>query len=144
MSLESWKKEYYPVDADEVDAKDACAHSTQKWTGMLKKNLRRHALYAIDGKVSHKGGGDVFSVSGATCALCCVHEAEDETCDGCPLFMVRGRIPCDAFRDDERDGDDTIFGTFIESGDARPMLVWLRRAQRWEQDQAIKKLGDES
>ena len=44
MSIESWKAEFYPVEAAEVSAEDALAHSLKKWQGLQEESLLKHSL----------------------------------------------------------------------------------------------------
>ncbi len=45
MSLESWKKEFYPTRAADVKTLDeALTHTERKWEGLRPENLERHGL----------------------------------------------------------------------------------------------------
>jgi hypothetical protein len=76
MSLETWKAEFYAVNAGKVDAKDAVSHSLQKWTGLRPENLKKHDVLVDGGSVSDSD--DVLLVDAATCALC---------------YLYRSRVP---------------------------------------------------
>lgn len=44
MSLQSWKAEFYPVEAKDVPEEEAIQHSLTKWRGLTKENLEKHGL----------------------------------------------------------------------------------------------------
>ena len=92
MSIESWKKEFYPISADEVKEKDAVEASLKKWRGLLPKNLEKHNVrlerrsnltMLID-----KATGEVYiNIIGVeTCALCTYYYNKD--CTNWPELMV--------------------------------------------------------
>ena len=109
MSLETWKSEFYPIDADKVEAEDAISHSLNKWIGLQPENLAKHDVRAslYDGITD---GSDRMYVGGDACALCFHHYDQDwcddddedaDPCGECPLKMARGGVPCDKVREDE-------------------------------------------
>lgn len=49
MSMRSWKKEYYPVEAAKVPKELAVVASLRKWIGLRLDNLQRHGLVKGDG-----------------------------------------------------------------------------------------------
>lgn len=133
MSFQSWCKEFYPVPAERVSKRQALAHSIRKWTGLLRSNLRKHGI-------GPTGWWSAFDTIGAddgellvnsdSCALCIHHHLNNNPpCRRCPLALVRDGVPCDTRRDDE---DDPPYSRFLDTGDARPMLRWLRAAARAE------------
>ncbi len=78
MSMETWKQEFYPVEAnsDEAQARPV-THSLRKWIGLRQENLNRHGLYldGIDVYEKEKDRDNLDEepdlVVGATsCALC--------------------------------------------------------------------------
>ena len=85
MSLESWRKEYYPVDADKLTSRDdkvLIEASLLKWIGLQKGNLAEHGLKKnIDcGRLfvgTHRLSGS------RNCSLCTKHW--DDGCYNCPL-----------------------------------------------------------
>lgn len=155
MSLYSWKKEFYPVEATVVPIKDALAHSLKKWEGLLPDNLAKHGLMRDDNGyvICELDETSIrLDISSATCALCQHYLREDDEsdfgdneCVTCPLAIARGGIRCDEAAkfssvdpDDPRlkPGDFEILSTeefspyreFTSYGDAKPMIFWLKRA----------------
>lgn len=106
MSLESWEKEFYPVEAAACEREAALKHSILKWTGLLQENLTKHKLQVIGLRLYEEGNfhpvdSPRFSVTGDTCALCYWYAErpnEDnqtyEECSECPLFTFRGGVSC--------------------------------------------------
>jgi len=84
MSLESWKKEFMPIDAKEAAAEGlgpAIAHSLHSWKGMLWVNAERHELKVERLWLIGQDGSMIKSVG--ECALCQMFF--DGGCHGCPL-----------------------------------------------------------
>ena len=139
MSIKTWIKEFYSKPAKEVSKKNALAHSILKWEGLLKKNLKKHGLSKsrADGFIENSDknyelpGINYFGIDAESCALCEVHwkDANYGSCGDCPLFKVRGDVSCARPRSDE---DDSPYDEFIEHDDARPMLKWLKRAEKFQ------------
>ena len=84
MSLESWRKEYYPVDAYKLTSRDDAVlieASLLKWIGLQKENLAEHGL-----KKQHQFGPFYIEnklMSGINdCSLCTKYLYH---CDECPL-----------------------------------------------------------
>lgn len=146
MSLETWKKEFYPIDAKLVPVADAVAHSLKKWEGLLLENLARHEVFIWLRPGFHQlkdGSGAFMRIDSDTCALCANYFLEPESdgdcyddddgfCKSCPLSIERGGVPCDA----EGEGEcgpglcGSPWGQFANSNDGpnpRPMIHWLQR-----------------
>lgn len=132
MSMASWRKKYYHVEANETAPSDALVHSIRKWQGLDRLSLSVHGLRRDMETIC--GWYYALEISSATCALCVHHLGEpvikeDGTvhtpCGDCPLYAVRGGVACDRTRDDE---DVSPYDAFTEFGDAAPMLRWLMRA----------------
>jgi len=134
MSIETWKQEFYAVEAGVLNsAADVVAlrHSVKKWEGLRPGNLERHGL-----KVSSKHGrsriqgvkGANFYIDSASCALCSKYlffSRDDDGCGNCPLSKIRGNVVCDV----DVDGDDiSPFKAWRRGADPEPMLHWLRKA----------------
>lgn len=123
MSLESWKAEFYPVEAKDATGSDAEAleHSIVKWTGLLKKNLKKHDGKKAEGFLKRVSfdGIPAFVVDGSSCALCAKHFAAKAGCRECPIFMATG-ADC-----------EKAFLAFSFSDNARPMLTLLKRTKKW-------------
>lgn len=127
MSIKTWKDEFYPVHAREVNGEEAAIlHSLRKWEGLRAENLAKHGLVRGRGW-SLKDGDDehAFSVSAVSCSLCAAF-LDDEPPEGgsecwkCPLFRVQGAPCCE--------GDDNPFDHFFIAGDAEPMIALIRSA----------------
>jgi hypothetical protein len=121
MSQETWRAEFYPIEASRVPSEDAVAHSLQKWRGLTKANLRKHRL-----------SESPILVDGSTCAMCqCFYNpllsVSGSGCSECPGKAANGRA-C-----------DTAYDTWSYSDDTRPMLRWLKRAAAHEALQANNK-----
>lgn len=123
MSIASWKKEFYTTPAEEVSESRALAHSIKKWTGLLKKNMKRHgvSVYKPDKAIEDESGA-LFYVSDETCALCVHHY--DRDCKSCPLYAVNNNRPCDFPK------QGSAYDKFISDSDARPMLRLLKAAAK--------------
>lgn len=97
MSLDTWKREFYPSPASDFragwratppTAVEAAEHSLKKWEGMLSHNLARHG-------VSHPFLGELVEIDNpykriaiageVGCALCHYYNL---SCGRCPLRAV--------------------------------------------------------
>lgn len=86
MSLESWKKEFYPVDACEIEGLvDAAKHSLKKWEGLLSENRKKHGVILNKDSDLEEGGGGIILLDGTSCALCQVAGE----CVACPLNSIQ-------------------------------------------------------
>lgn len=125
MSIETWKKEFYPETAEEVAAKGnvkaALEHSLKKWEGLRVENLNKHDLSKGTQSRMIKfwphphGGGDLqmFPVEGSNCALCQMYMYGEQgyaNCDACPL-----------------EDCDPEYATFFEVDDPEPMIALLKQ-----------------
>lgn len=73
MSLQSWKDEFYHVEADSkliVDDLSATTHSLQKWRGLRYENLRKHGLFSGFDFIYDPDTSECLYIDGGTCALC--------------------------------------------------------------------------
>ncbi len=123
MSLTSWKEEFYLVDAFEVPAEQALAHSHRKWIGLRPENLAKHGGGI---SASHISFGDgVFYFNSRTCALCryyLVYEVDSsDRCRPCPLYKANGGRPCDL-------GYKAPYGSLIHGDDPKPMIDLIEKA----------------
>ena len=120
MSLATWKKEFYPTSASRCSKKNALVHTIRKWTGLLKKNLRKHKC-KIYGICLCSSNDEVGLIIGNTSCALCEHyiENNNDICYKCPL---------------QRCAVEEIdpFTIWEDIGDARPMLAALRKAQKAE------------
>lgn len=119
MSIETWKKEFYPVRAtSRMSKKAAIEHSIKKWEGLLPENLKKHEV-VID------VCGDVhddeinFEICDESCALC--QKYVHERCIKCPLYEKLG-FGCG--KGAIEDGDGWVY--YMEEGDPELMLKNLR------------------
>mgnify|MGYP000644213654 CR=1 FL=1 len=136
MSIETWKKEFYSVEAGILNsAADVVLleHSIKKWEGLQTENLERHELRATPRRYDRiedvEGAG--FYINSASCSLCVRYlfpkGANDRRCGNCPLSKVRGDAACD--EDADVDGDDPApFNVWGLAANPEPMLHWLRKA----------------
>lgn len=112
MSYETWRNEFYPIDAISCPKEEALDHSIQKWKGLRKENLERHGVYRVGKNVYESEGIVQLRISNVSCALCVNHQG----CDGCPLFNHLNRA-CD------NSGPYDI--GFVIDNDIEPMIVAL-------------------
>lgn len=130
MSLDSWKKEFYPTPAQDNcgDPLTAAKHSLKKWEGLTYDNLSAHDV----GKDGYYivGDDDSLVIEEATCALCLWQDSLDAEinfkswCSGCPLVELAGAM-C-----------GITYLRFIDHGNAKPMIAALRKC--------VKKLEKEA
>jgi len=126
MTLETWKKEFYPVPADDpsIDTSmKATLHSLQKWIGLRKENLNKHSVYMFAGYVDDfldfKSSIDPgLCINADSCALCKIFR---NSCFECPLYQVRTR-PCDKCLEEET---YSPFSDYIINYNPEPMISWL-------------------
>ena len=131
MSMKTWIAEFYPIPVFEVPIADAAAHSLEKWEGLTKESLAKHKVTLEDIDKTIYLGGD-------SCALCYHHfdgEGEDERCETCPLYLVRGSVKCDDELPDEK---YSPFEMGRDHGDPSLMIEWLRKAVKHSTDEAKK------
>jgi hypothetical protein len=127
MSIETWKKEFYPVTADKCpkNKKAALRHAFKKWRGLLKKNLRRHGLIRQGSWIGSKHdlaitkyiSSGILVIDGDTCALCKMYE--DDDCN-------KGKEYCPLVNNSDwwwgGSGCERAWEQFVEWGRATPML----------------------
>lgn len=126
MSLESWKQEFYPVEARDVLKASAIDHSLQKWKGLRSEKLAQHGI-------SPASMEDAEFVCGASCALC-THYLEPARphlprCTECPLYQIRGGFPCDVETPSEIESPYSAWGNGY---DPEPMIALLEQAAELE------------
>lgn len=121
MSVDSWKKEYYPIPADKVmiNEKALVKHSLRKWLGIRPKNLKKHKVYARKAGI---GGleGPPFLFDASTCSLCEKHLGVFD-CEYCPLLKQQG-MPCGAI--------GTPYHHWLITGNPYPMITELLKLYR--------------
>lgn len=119
MSIETWKKEFYPVSAtSRMSKKAAIEHSIKKWEGLLPENLKKHGVVLDRCGDIHD---DVinFEISDQSCALC--QKYMHECCAKCPLHEKLG-FECGKGKIETGDG----WISYMEEGDPELMLKNLR------------------
>lgn len=105
-NVNAWREEFYPITAkefrktreglsDDQIALDALKHSTNKWIGLLPKNLSKHKLATGAGSrtifdMSKKDPEFVMVIDSSSCALCEVYTEYDYGCGNCPLAKFLG------------------------------------------------------
>lgn len=119
MSLESWKQEFYPVEAKSCPKELAVEHSLRKWRGLTEENLKRHGLDR-DGSRLLDEDDEFLGIDSDSCALCW-HHSTTTTCPSCPLAARRG-IRCDISL---RDESGSPYHAFTKAGDPMPMIRLL-------------------
>ena len=120
MSIESWKAEFYPVDADDPSVNNTLAairHSLLKWTGLRKDNIERHGGYPIE-----------LVRSGETCALCVRYVYAVGDCRDCPISKARGNRCCSTCGPNESDSPWRMWTLYR---DPEPMIAALEAAEKW-------------
>jgi hypothetical protein len=137
MSYKTWAAEYYPKPAREAIGTplEAAKHSLQKWIGLRKENMEKHGvLRRITASGSNIVIGDLLwrgndlVISWESCALCRYAGSYYITasCSGCPLYEVRGQIPCC-----EASGSAiNAFFAYTRRGDPEPMIEDLQATVR--------------
>lgn len=134
MSLETWKKKYYPIPADKVTKAGAIQHSLTKWIGLRKTNLREHGLLiGVRGLSAPEMPLLWLEINSTTCALCCLYygklpKRENGPCFNCPLYKVRGGYACDCFTPSKDGNGEAPWVAFSLDDDPEPMIKCLRNA----------------
>jgi len=141
MSIQSWKEEFYPVEAKDVPKEQAIQHSIRKFEGLREENLEKHGVLDDHFVICNFGIGD-FTLGCSSCALCLLYLAKsqyvEEKCQVCPLFQVRGGVSCDQERQDE---DLSPWHNRFKNPEH--MIMWLSLAQ-WYEDGHIKAVPNDA
>ncbi len=101
MSLKSWMKEFYPVDASRVKGRKArIKHSLKKWRGALPENLDKHKVEYWGYAVFDEKRELVFDAD--TCALCEKYSQIGTAimrtaCPRCPIVIATGSTCCKVY-----------------------------------------------
>jgi len=124
MSLQTWKEEFYPIEACEVSEENAIQHSLTKWIGLRKRNLKKHNIN-VDGDCIedyHDYDGESFHIDTESCALCChylKYSPRESSCASCPLYKQPGNMACDY-------GENSPYWIWISDNNPEPMIKALR------------------
>lgn len=140
MSIESWRKEFYPVSAQTAVRRrypkiKLIEHSLKKWEGLYKKNLAKHDCcyragyvrpYSVDSGLEWNPKS--VSITAESCSLCEKYYKADEanSCRTCPLYETVGDKACNNSR------PLSDYGHFQDTGDPRRMINSLRKALKRE------------
>jgi len=142
MSIESWMEEFYPVNANDIEAelfttdKDLVLHSIKKWEGGLKKNCRKHQVAYEEHAITEEGLRFLFDAK--TCALCHRHLLQMDSCGSCPIYRANKDTACDDSRDQPR-----VSNTFYASVDSvMPMLRLLKKTLKMLEKEQLAKSAD--
>lgn len=135
MSLETWKEEFYPIEADKSVGSqlEAVEHSLRKWRGLDADTLKRHGLRQAYYNLEEDRGGK-FHIDYTSCALCRLVNATEDGCYECPLYAVRGGVPCDVIMVDEDENLLETFSPYVKwtrFNDPAPMLEWLEKTREF-------------
>lgn len=143
MSIESWKREFYPTPAANATNDDITAieHSLKKWVGLSKSNLDKHNLRKVesiprivsaknddnnDGDSNNgfviyfdedEDGNDDLYVTGRSCALC---QRYSHGCSHCPLYEASKGINCSDI--------GSPYDEWMETGNIKPMIKALKKS----------------
>ena len=133
MSLESWKEEFYPVEANVYFGKEnnlqgaieATEHALRKWKGLTKENLDEHGLdFIYSWRIAEIN--DIkynFSITGVTCACCQISRDEygNIDCERCPIYFIHGHDCNDIYGDWQDDHNPSAMIKLLED-----TLDWLK------------------
>jgi len=92
MSIETWKNEYYSIEACRVPGTklDALTHSLTKWIGLREENFERHGVIKVLDSLVEPGTRNRLRIDGVTCALCCTYVGVgSDDCDSCQYCPLR-------------------------------------------------------
>ena len=140
MSLERWKREYYPINASEFEDKtllEAVEHSLKKWEGLSEEVVEEYNLSftcVSAGKVAYSKL-EGMPINGSTCSLCVKQSSRIyyTGCNGCALYVSLGGVSC---------SDDSLepspYRKMMESGDPTSMIEALRKTVEMVKDNPEK------
>ena len=125
MSLESWKAEFYPIEASDVRfTKEAIRHSLKKWQGLTKENLEKHGVVKKGDDRLYDGIEKwPFHIDCFSCALCQLFNDENNECHECPLNRFLG------YSCDEREEIYGPYSHWMDSGDPQIMIDALQKLE---------------
>lgn len=122
MSIESWKKEFYEVEAKDVPVEPLAAtiHSLLKWQGLTAENLAKHRLIKLGRTIGDDETGERFYIDSDRCALCQQYVMKT-TCVQCPLALYLGAVNSHV-----REGCREPYKAFTNDGNPQPMIQALQ------------------
>lgn len=126
MSLATWKRWYYPVEASKATGSKikAIRYSLRKWTGLLPETLRKHGVKR-ERWSDITDGSQSLSINEKSCALCVKYHTYED-CTRCPLPALRDGAACDARHFEKV----SPFHRWIYTGNPKPMIKLLEAALR--------------
>lgn len=121
MSLQTWKEEFYPTEADSPEAQASpIEHSLRKWKGLTKENLDKHGLKkAVNTNYVHDSNVGI-NINGDSCSLCvnCTKKKDIDweflDCQSCPITKYNDGVDCIAQYDH-----------WFDEADPNPMIALL-------------------
>ena len=136
MSLDTWKAEFYPIEACnliEADDVTALRHALLKWTGLLPENLSKYDLEVVRGNVvCLLDLEQFFPINAETCVLCIKYIDHNKSCPECPLRDSKKL-------QEEGIGCDEPYLSLILGRDPKPMIEVIKKAlQKLEEPHQIK------
>jgi len=136
MSVESWKKEFYPIPAYDyrygrhprLQVLDA---SLLKWKGLTKANLKKHRVTMVNGGIGSKDDPyfERFYFDGDSCSLCAKYygRTADYSCDACPIWKLTGK---------------TCLSAYSKLPDPEPMIQLLTKVRKLILKDNAKRRGE--
>ena len=136
MSVNSWLKEFYPVDASEgMTNLEAVRHSLKKWRGLKPENLERHRVdvkapagYFRSGRLLTGRSQGHLLINDSSCALCHKHSEVDD-CKSCPIVRTVGRRCDKRVYVGDTGGGTSPWHRFDDMSDPEPMIAVLEKAE---------------
>lgn len=152
MSIQSWKKKYFPITVEELRAKcgtpqrdedGICAaskeelialvdHSIKKFTGAKPKNLAKHGLV----KVAHTSTIQTADDDGPFRfkSVNCQFEFDAYTCGLCSVYWW-DTIECERCPmlhvDKQCNRADSAYYEFVETGNCESVIAALKRIKKY-------------
>ena len=130
MTVESWKSEFYAVDAyrskgENWSDKECLEHALKKWCGLTKENLDKHEVKHDQGMLFHKMkyDADALPIDSSTCAMC--EKYYIGGCHGCPVVRHYGDRCC---------GKVNQYWEFIDKNNPKPMIDLLEFCLKTENE----------
>lgn len=145
MSLQTWKDEFYPIEATETLKENAVQHCLTKWQGLTPENLAKHQVilnkcaWVVDQGAADGVMNNYVNINGSTCALCHHYlragkgeNPDYEMCETCPLCIARDGVACDKERDDEEEDQAAPWYEFRETFNPQSMIFWLKKTLKMQ------------
>lgn len=128
MGTESWKKEFYAGEIEDIAEMSEIAaveHCLVKWKGLKEKNLDKHKLTTrpSECEIVDRKTGVIISVNSETCALCWRHH---NVCSNCSLAATLGHMPCYNHWAESAEDSYTPFTHWTFFNDPKPMIKALK------------------